>query len=86
MELQQCLLSRSSTLLLTLAGGALLCALIRRRGRGSWSEAAVVVGVQIVWQVSVIMSSVVSSSHIIISSKSLIFTFFAGPGLVWSSH
>ena len=45
------LVVRTVTVLLTLLGGLLLVNKIKRRGRGSWLEALVVITIQLVWQV-----------------------------------
>ena len=46
------LVVRTVTVLLTLLGGLLLVNKIKRRGRGSWLEALVVITIQLVWQVT----------------------------------
>ena len=46
------LVVRTVTVLLTLQGGLLLVNKIKRRGRGSWLEALVVITIQLVWQVT----------------------------------
>ena len=46
------LVVRTVTVLLTLTGGLLLVNKIKRRGRGSWLEALVVITIQLVWQVT----------------------------------
>ena len=48
------LVVRTVTVLLTLTGAVaiLLVNMIKRRGRGSWLEALVVITIQLVWQVT----------------------------------
>ena len=57
---QVALVVRTLTVVLTLIGGILLVIKIKKRRRGSWAEALIVITFQLVWQVTVRQSSTIS--------------------------
>ena len=57
---QVALVVRTLTVVLTLIGGILLVIKIKKRRRGSWVEALIVITFQLVWQVTVRQSSTIS--------------------------